>query len=40
MVGTQKFFKNVISLEAFIGPAYSNASLTIKKAPTYHKDTI
>jgi len=30
LVGTQKVFKDVISLEAFIGPAYSNASLTVK----------
>jgi hypothetical protein len=30
LVGTQKIFKDVISLEAFIGPAYSNASLKIK----------
>jgi hypothetical protein len=30
LVGAQKVFKNVISLEAFIGPAYANANLKVK----------
>lgn len=31
LVGTQKIFKDVISLEAFIGPAYANANLKVKE---------
>ena len=30
LIGTQRIFKNLISLEAFIGPAYYNAKLDVE----------